>query len=357
MAPYTILVGSYAESLYVLEFDPSAKTLKLNQSLKVGYHPSWITVHPTDKSLIYTALEQKDGEVIVLKYAEGTLTELQRAPSGGRDPCTVLASEGELIVGNYTEGNVSFTPLSTSEPYLSPEKMYTVVMPHVEQPGLVADRQESSHPHQVVFTSDESEILVPDLGADKTYRLRRGEDGQWALSDESFSYEAGSGPRHLVLSGTELFTLLELSSHLSAIDFPTGTLIGVASTLDPPPARDALLAGPAGPRLAAELLIANQLGGQWKYLYASNRNDPAPAGDTVAIFSLAERGAPILASEVRTGQKHVRGMMFGGPDDRYLVTGGKDGGGVKVWERVSGGRGLRELASVDVESPTSFLWM
>lgn len=94
------------------------------------------------------------------------------------------------------------------------------------------------------------------------------------------------------------------------------------------------------------------------YLYVSNRDDPSPEGDTIAIFSLDDKERPRLIQEVRTGLKHVRGMVFGGPDDRWLVVGGVKDGGVKVFERIDDGRNLRVIAENDsIKAPTAFLWV
>lgn len=94
------------------------------------------------------------------------------------------------------------------------------------------------------------------------------------------------------------------------------------------------------------------------YLYLSNRNDPSPLGDIISIFDLSNPDALELVAEVRSGLKHLRGMAFGGPDDKWLVAGGVNGGGVKVFERVDGGRELRVVAEhKDVEAPTGFLWL
>lgn len=105
------------------------------------------------------------------------------------------------------------------------------------------------------------------------------------------------------------------------------------------------------------------------YIYTSNRDDPHPEGDTVAIFSL-EKGEerPELVTEVRTGLRHVRGMVFGGEDDKWLVVGGAGsesdgkGGGIKIYERAEGGRDLRQIAQLDDAvasklNATSFLWL
>jgi hypothetical protein len=117
MAPLTILVASYTDSIYTLSFDPTpltgSPTLKLLARTPVGHHPSWIGSHPSNKSLIYTGLEQADGEVVAIKYGMGGTVEggevVARAKSGGADPCTLLVTEDELIIGNVSPHNVDFT--------------------------------------------------------------------------------------------------------------------------------------------------------------------------------------------------------------------------------------------------------
>jgi hypothetical protein len=110
--------------------------------------------------------------------------------------------------------------------------------------------------------------------------------------------------------------------------------------------------------LAAELLIpAPNRTFSTPYAYVSNRNDPSPEGDTIAIFSIAGDSLELVA-EVRTGLKHLRGMVFGGADDKWLVAGGVHGGGVKVFERIDGGKGLKVVAeNGGIEAPTGFLWV
>ena len=109
--------------------------------------------------------------------------------------------------------------------------------------------------------------------------------------------------------------------------------------------------------LAAEILLpAPNSAFPTPYLYVSNRNDPSPEGDVIAIYSVADPEKVELVAEVRSGLKHLRGMVFGGPQDKYLVAGGVLGGGVKVFERVDGGKGLKDVASLALEAPTGFLW-
>lgn len=110
MATYKILVGSCTDSIYTLEFDPAPSdgtppTLRLLSQVNVGHHPSWIEAHPSDRSLIFTGLEQTDGQIVVVKYdkdGKGQKIDEATCASGGAEPCTLLATEHELVVGNVS---------------------------------------------------------------------------------------------------------------------------------------------------------------------------------------------------------------------------------------------------------------
>ena len=94
------------------------------------------------------------------------------------------------------------------------------------------------------------------------------------------------------------------------------------------------------------------------YLYLSNRNDPSPEGDIISIFSIQDPDSLDLIAEIRTGLNHLRGMVFGGPDDKYLIAGGVKEGGVKMFERIDGGKSLELVATYDpIKTPAAFLWL
>ena len=153
-----------------------------------------------------------------------------------------------------------------------------------------------------------------------------------------------------------LYTLLELKSKVVRHRFPPlpafPTFIKSTSTMsNPPPGRTDML--------AAEILIPPPNSSfPTPYLYISNRNDPSPQGDIISIFSIQNPDSLELIAEIRTGLKHLRGMVFGGPDDMYLIAGGVNRGGVKIFERIDGGKSLRLIVTNNsVEAPTSFLWL
>jgi 6-phosphogluconolactonase (cycloisomerase 2 family) len=153
-----------------------------------------------------------------------------------------------------------------------------------------------------------------------------------------------------------LYTVLELTSVVASHRFPSlpkePTPVSTSSTYVYPPnlVKD---------RLAAEILITKPTTlFPTPYLYVSNRNDPCPEGDSIAIFCINNPDALHLVGEVRTGLNHVRGIAFGGEEDRWLIAGGVNGGGVKVFERIDGGRNFRLAAQIkDIKAPTGFIWI
>ncbi|KAI0268656.1 3-carboxy-cis,cis-mucoante lactonizing enzyme [Gloeopeniophorella convolvens] len=351
MTVYRILVASYTDHVTTLLFDPAGPTLKVASELRVGHHPSWLTVHPDDPYLVFTGLEQAEGVAVAIKYdEEGRGTVVGEIPSGGADPASLLAVKDTLLVGNYSSGTVLAAPLSTSPPYFLDAPAISL---HFKGTGPNPERQEGSHPHHLVTIPGRTELLIPDLGADRTWRVVQQSSGGLTVQGE-VEYAPGSGPRHVVFHEDILYTLNELTSTLTAHRLPPlpapPKLLSTASTLQNPPKS-------LGERLAAELLLAPPLDGSTTlHLYASNRNDPGPGGDTLAIFSLDDPETPRLVEEVHTGVKHLRGFAIFGEGSRFVILGGAQGGGVKVCERTNGGRSLKEIAALaDVGAPTSFL--
>jgi len=165
-----------------------------------------------------------------------------------------------------------------------------------------------------------------------------------------------TAPDRHYLDGT-LYVLNELSNTVSAYTLPPlgdGTEVTHITTLSS--LKPQSVASPD--MLAAEILLSR---GPNPLLYLSNRNEDHPEGDAITIFSPSSAETPFhYVGEVRTGLKHLRAVTFGGENDRYLVLGGLNGGGIKVFERSEDGTQLKELAHLAdgiVGKPTSFLFL
>ncbi|KAH9851144.1 putative isomerase YbhE [Lenzites betulinus] len=333
---YRILVASYTNEIYTLVFDPEAPSLELVSTVTVGHHPSWLTPHPKDRSIVFTGIEQSDGKIVALKFdAEGRGAVIGEVPSGGADPCALVALETELIIGNYSSGRFVAVPITTDVSQVFGSSRSTL---QFDGTGPNKDRQESSHPHQVIPHPTRDELLVPDLGSDKTRRLVRETSGEW-VEQGTVPYKAGSGPRHVAFHEDVLYTVLELTSELSAHRFPPlpsePTLLDTISTMQTPPPL------PLPPRCSRRRSSCRRLIRPSRHRTSTEAND----------------GKIGRVAEVRSHLKHLRGMEFGGPDGRWLIAGGVHGGGVRVFERVDGGKGLKQAAEIELAAPTGFLWL
>lgn len=249
-----------------------------------------------------------------------------------------------------------------------------ITFPVVGQSGV-------SNPHQTVQYGDE--LLVPDLvrlsvasgskdmglihsglqGGDTIWRLTK-TCGHWSIKGE-IQQKAGSGPRHATISGDLLFTLHEKDNTLTAQEIPPLGITNVTSfisveTIIPTdrPFKPADFA-------AGELLLPGVSPGSdfaKPFLYASNRfigTTPDPRGDSIAIFSFDCHGTLKLVNQAFTGLFNIRGMQFGGPDNRYLVASGvSQAGGVVVFERTEGGANLMEVArNTQIPNLATFVWL
>ncbi|KAJ4485779.1 Lactonase, 7-bladed beta-propeller-domain-containing protein [Lentinula aciculospora] len=350
---FTILGSSYTNDIYTYSFENDL--IALESSVEVGFHPSWITFHPEDRSLVFAGLEQEEGTIVAIKYdAKYKGAVVAESSSGGKDPCSVVVVKGELLIANYSSGSISVLPVSKNSPYIlakSPTSTITLT-----GSGPNHERQLSSHAHQVFYHQETDEVLVPDLGGDRVYRLRTDAKGTWKIASH-IDHEAGGGPRHVAIHDGHLYTLLELKSSVAKHSFPHSPgsdvqFVAEASTMYnlPPLPND---------MLAAEILIPKPNAAYpTPYMYVSNRNHPSPDGDSVAIFSIDKPNALELIAEVRTGLRHLRGMEFGGPDSKYLCAGGLYAGGIRIFERTEGGKNLKLVAQdPNVKAPTGFLWV
>ncbi|KAF9561871.1 putative isomerase YbhE [Agrocybe pediades] len=349
---FHILVASYTNDIVTLTFDPTKSSLEKTSSLTVGRHPSWISSHPSHPSVVWTGLEQANGKILALSHeADGKLSLLSEVSSAGNDPCSLLITENEILVANYSSGNIASIPIFKDHP--PKDTVPTSIQLHGTGPNK--SRQEGSHPHQVILHEEYQELFVPDLGADAVRRFKKAEDGSWKFAGH-IGIELGGGPRHVAFYNGDLFTILELGSKvvrhkLPPLPSPPKLIKSVPTMSQPLPTPNEML--------GAEILIPKtNVSFPTPYIYLSNRNDPSPEGDIISIFAIEEPDSLELIAEVRSGLKHLRGMVFGGQDDKFLIAGGGRGGGVKVFERINGGKGLKEVASNDsVEAPTGFLWL
>ncbi len=198
--------------------DPETGELRPTGPVTPVSGPSFLALHPTGRYL-YATNERPDGAVTAFRLDERGLPHaLNSQPTGGADPChlSVDPTGRYLVTANYTSGSVAVHPIGPDGALAERSDLVT----H-HGSGPVSDRQEGAHCHQARFDPSGQTLLVNDLGTDRihTYRLSDG-----ALSEVTVTGLApGTGPRHLVFTGTQVRLAAELSSTVSTFDFASDT--------------------------------------------------------------------------------------------------------------------------------------
>ena len=224
-----LLIGTYTETFPhvtgrangVLGATISGGTLGAVETLAATRNPSWLTVSD-DGLAVYAVAEAVDFEGTdqggVVAFARdpesGALTLLGSRPSGGAEPAHLaIDPTGRfVVVANYGSGTVAVLPIRDDRSL----GQATDVVQHFGS-GPDAARQESPHPHQVVFDPIGEQVIVADLGVDSLYFYDLDETGHLGERvDERFPAEPGAGPRHVAWhpDGRHLFVLNELDSTL-----------------------------------------------------------------------------------------------------------------------------------------------
>ncbi|KAF5381803.1 hypothetical protein D9615_005402 [Tricholomella constricta] len=363
MVAFKILAGGYDVFVATYLFNSTSSSLSLISKSPTGPSPSWLALHPTNKSILYAVNEAPTGALQSFEIDKaGALSDaIDTVSSGGDSPAFAAAlSTGAVAVFNYNTGNGRIVP-TTSSPLKFNDAAPVISFPQPQLPKV-------SHPHMALEFG--REILVPDLGGDTIWRLSvspYSTTGGYAIQG-SIPQAKGSGPRHIAIANNRLFTIHELDSTLTVQTLPaapngTSILIARSSIVPPDPPAGAVFA-------AAEILIpAPTKAFPTPYIYVSNRNVGVqdPRGDTIAIYEHVNVGkyneGLKLINQVYTGINQPRGMAFGPSDGRggeaFLVVAGVAGSaGTKVFRRTDGGRNMElVVTNLDIPTRTAFVWL
>ncbi|KAJ7719095.1 hypothetical protein DFH07DRAFT_898853 [Mycena maculata] len=291
-----------------------------------------------------------------------------------------MLSTGEVTTMNFGSPNCSFVATVPGDPLHFERDSPIISFPIPEGAP--------SNPHMSLEFNEE--VLVPDLGGDKIWRIvRSGPPGSFKVQGQ-IDVDKGTGPRHIAIRDNILFTVHETASTLTAQAIPAGpngTALPLIANVTTFPA-DAL---PGSQFAAAELLISTPTDAfPTPLLYVSNRNISPnvtdPRGDTIAIFEFvngtdsaapattntrrmlrsrlrrqAQAGQLQLVAQIPTGLQQIRSMALGRVDDggdQFIIAGANTEGGVAVFQRVDGGRNLTlATRNLDLGNRTSFVFV
>jgi 6-phosphogluconolactonase len=235
--------------------------------------------------------------------ANGTLTEINKQPSGGKHPCYVAIDKSGkwIFAGNYTSGSIGLLRANNDG---SLDTLTQVIQHTGSGPNM--ERQQGPHVHSTNLSADDKYLYVPDLGIDKVM-IYAFDKSKGALKYKSAAAStAGNGPRHFEFAPNNKFAYL--------MEEMTGTVVCYKAnngTLQLQQRISALAADFKGAIGSADIHVSPN----GKFLYCSNRGDD----NSISIFSIHPTdGKLTLIGHQSTLGKTPRNFNFD-PSGNFLL--------------------------------------
>lgn len=321
-APTHAYVGSYAPhglGLYRFEQDPADGGLRPLGVSAGPPNPSWLCAS-ADGARLFVANEHELAEAgsgTVSAYGRdagsGALTLINSVASGGGRPVHLSLSAGErrLFVANYGGGSVAVLPVASDGHLGSPLMLARHAELFANEPfgpraaaqscpgSFAISDHDGPHAHMAQLDPSGRFLLVSDLGLDLLISWRFDAQSGQLLTPQTVAASPGAGPRHFAFHpqrAEHCYVLNEEASTLAWLhfDLALGRLTPRAEVSSLPP-------GFKGTSFASDLRFSPD----GRYLYCLNR-----LHDSIAIFAVADDGAPILLGHEWTRGSYPRSFAF-----------------------------------------------
>jgi 6-phosphogluconolactonase len=347
-----LLVGTYtngkSEGIYVYKFNTATGDNSF-VSVAKSSNPSFLAVSP-NKKFVYAVNENADstmhtvgGNISAFAFNKltGTLTAINKQPSGGKHPCYVAIDKtGKWVfAGNYSSGTVGLLQANTDG---SLDTLKQIVQ-H-EGSGPNKNRQQGPHVHSTVLSADNKFLYVPDLGIDKVMVYAFDNKKGILKPSSSMASEPGNGPRHFEFAPNNKFAYLmeEMTGTVVSYKLNNGKLIFNQRI-------SALPANFKGAIGSADIHISPD----GKFLYCSNRGD----ANTISIFAVHPTdGKLTLLGHQPTLGKTPRNFNFD-PSGNFLLVANQDGN-IVIFKRNKETGLLTDTGKrIDVPNPVCLKWV
>lgn len=320
---FNLLIGTYTNSceskgIYTYDFDINTGSFNLKSATENVVNPSYLTVSKNN-NFVYS-VNENGAESMVSSFdytpSSGKLNLINKQSSKGADPCYIINDDKNVIVANYSGGNISVFGKNT-DGSISEAKQ---VVQHYGK-GVNVQRQEGPHVHMVHFSPDRKFILSNDLGNDKVYSYQYNSNAATEILKikDSISVKSGSGPRHLTFSndGKFVYLLQELDGTLTVFSYSNGLLKKIEETT-------ILAKDFKGTFGSADIHISPD----GKFLYATNRGE----ADTISIFKILKNGKLLSKGQMGTLGKGPRNFAID-PTGKFLLVAHQYTNDVVVFKR------------------------
>lgn len=320
---FNLIVGTYTNTcdsngIYVYEFDSNTGDFNFKNETDKTINPSFLSVSD-DNKFIYSVNENGDKSAVsAFAYSpkSGKLDFINSEKTNGSDSCYIIDDEKNIIVANYSSGNITVLGKRGSGGITEIKQ----IVQHTGK-GINKKRQEAPHAHQVYYSPDKKYVLSNDLGTDKVYVYEYNPNSANTILvlKSSVDVESGSGPRHLVFSedGKYVYVLQELDGTLTSFSYTNGMLEKVDETT-------IVASDFKGDIGAADIHISPD----GKFLYATNRG----TANDISVFKILKKGKLELVQRTSTLGKGPRNFAID-PTGNFLLIGHQYTNDIVIFKR------------------------
>jgi len=301
--------------MYTMESDGA---LKLGGRVEAGQRVGPLSVSP-DKRFLFAAVRAKPYTAITyaIDRKTGALKQLSKGPLAESVPYICVDKSGRYLLGASYSGNlVSVNPIGRNGKLGRPKQVIPT----------------ARNAHSIVTDRTNRYVYVPHLGTDQIFQFRFDATTGMLTANTPpvVQMRAGSGPRHIIISGDNKFAYLlnELTARVTtlSLDQKTGLLreVSEASALPPDSTLQAgAPRGPAGqgqtPRDLSNDIWASDLHltPDGKFLYAAERTS-----STLGAFSVDAATGKLTYLSSTPVEKQPRGFRIH-PNGKFMVVSGE----------------------------------
>ncbi|MDQ0207788.1 lactonase family protein [Alkalicoccobacillus murimartini] len=331
-------IGTYtkedSKGIYTFTLDTESKTLSSPEVAAELGNPTYVNLDEDQTHLYSVIKDGSEGGVASYKIDSdtGKLTHLTTELTDDGSPCHVSVSDSIAVTANYHSGRITLFPLQ-ADGGVTPAASFAQhegTGPH--------DRQEKPHAHFAGFTPDNQYVVAVDLGTDQlvTYTY----DNEKLTEAGSYSFNPGSGPRHLAFHPKEkyVYVFTELSNEIVTLaydDVPNAfTEVQVVSTLP-----DDFLENSQG--------SAIHVSSDGRFVYAANRGH-----DSIVVYEVNPySGELTLIQRVPSAGNWPRDFVLD-PTEAFVVVSNEETGNLVLFERNQEDGTLKQLSSsIEVSKP------
>lgn len=348
---YTFYVGTYtnvkpvsdggSEGIYRYTIDGNGQ-LASDGLVAAADNPSYLARANEGAHLIAVSeVDSNGGNGSVHSYAvqgDKTLERISSQSSGGAHPCHVVANDqGQVLVSNYTGGNVALLSIDANGQLAGPLD----VEQHVGKG--THERQDAPHAHSAWFRPDDRGVISADLGTNELW-LSHITDGKLVPAETpKLAMADGAGPRHIAFhpNGRWIYVVNELNNTVGIVDVAVDGTLTLGDTYATLPVEFTEFSKTADIHISAD----------GRHVYASNRGH-----NSLAIYAVDGASGRLALSAIQSVRGEEPRNFQLTPDDRYVVVANQNSNTLVAFARDQTDGTLVYVSEIAAPAPVCILF-